>query len=698
MANVEDENKINSDASELTRLETTLNGLINQYNAIQSQLGAVSNDYQTINHENVYVTSVDNNPTVTYLGAYASFAGGASQGNNFTKQQCQKSALNAGYPYFSLQAFDSTTKTAQCTLYSGPPTGSSLTPLCNKASDGYYYGSNKGIYSVYSTSAYSKPAYQGCFTANNQLLGISTTTNVASKTALPTNNVYAYDIGNNIVGNRQPLPIETLKIQPIKVINNNIITGYPDATAKDYWNTPWMSAVVGDILIFTFTFNNVNSTSTCYIYGIAFNSMMVYYNGKLVANQENWFVDETTHQPVYASAEITLKAGIENVFQCECYPASQYGSFRFTAVDATNTSNVLFNTSENLKSQWRCYKAGNITAEQCNNTAIANGFKYFMMMPNSLMQALGGSPSASTNVCYASNDYTSITQNDNGVTKHDNYYYGTTNPAVYKVETKGNKNNLFSAGYVYENNVKKYDKTTLSNSGNYVKVKNAVTSDVLANAGINGVTVETAENCKTLCTSKEGECTGFIFNNNATAGAKNCVLQGVPQVPPSNSVTMAGYDTYYSIPLAGNSESSGCPTSFRFIDSVEWDKYNLSTELMDSHSTCGLVTNTADLMKKLQQIGQEINSIVAVIGNIVQNLDSQSDTVIVKIGLNRESLQEKINKYKGITNQFSQYSSTNNDNIVNDTSIKLSYVNSYYTAYMVIVLLILIAIAVLFFV
>jgi len=173
---------------EIQQLQNTFNSLVNQLNVAQNQLGTATDQYIGLDAaatlQNVKVTSLNSNPTSTYIGDYMQGSGSASGlttvngGQNYTYNTCQTVAASVpNTPNFALQNVNSSGK-ANCaigTAASGSLQQSNKAVRYTRGADGFIYGG------VNTNAIYSAPnaQYVGTFWDMGQITGQRSMSNMA---------------------------------------------------------------------------------------------------------------------------------------------------------------------------------------------------------------------------------------------------------------------------------------------------------------------------------------------------------------------------------------------------------------------------------------------------------------------------------------------------------------------------------------
>jgi hypothetical protein len=801
--------------SDTQNLENNLQGLLQQYYSLQKQLNDIttsSTNTTNINskNKNVFVNSVDDSATSTFLGGYqyqsTNLVNNGSQ--TFSRETCKKSAVNGGYKYFSLEQFDKTTNLSTCAIFNDI-SGDKISSGCTlNKSDNNYYGNNS-TFALYETP---QPPYAGTYTdnpSNHTMTAAPGTFTNSSNISINTNNfsncyqyassIYAkyfglqngnpttgnatcyisndwdsitqygspntptphsyspdeiIDSNNNILGGVNenavyidsinesspnylgcynvddsitlnsstsivpaPLPLgvkQTLISTPITSYNSieNIssLTGFSDDTANVLWNTPNFIinndlTVPGDsVLIFTYTFNNsTTNTIAGIINTVAINYVQVFVNGIYVGFSNSWPTGPVTN------INVTYIPG-DNLIQCNVLTLNPpYEGFVLTSKNA-NTNSLLFNTAS---SGWNCYLPDNAgySVNTCSKYANDNKYSFFGLInsPN-ISSAFGQTTSATqnftssqnTNMCYVGNNLSTFNSkgSNDGLLLIGKDYYGISNTgdgttstaAVYSADTSKEANNklLNNIGYVdKDNNVSNYPDYMIKPSSNYNKVNNLISNG----NDISKLQTNSSEECLTNCNKTTG-CYGAVYENET----KTCNLKTKGINGNINAYYKQGTDTYYNIPTI-QSNSSSCPTNISPIDSVTWSKYTSTGVPMSSTTTCGFSNDTEPIIIQLTDLGKKIMIIVKILVERTKKNQNNNDDTIINIGINHKKINENIEKYNNIITEFQKYDENqpNINNMLNDTTLKLTSYTYNYNFWLIIALILIIIVIILFF-
>lgn len=734
--------QIQNNAIQLKDLETNLAGLIQEYNLYQTQLQtatAQTDTAQTASTSsttdswvggggtytsgNVYVNSVDKNAKSTYINTYTAISTTSppngtkiiNSGNpNYTRQDCQNSALNSGYKYYGLQNYTTTNGVsgASCILSQDVTntftTTSANTGTCSTATNGDTIGlyTSPASYPLYTNA----DGYKGCYK-------ITTTS------------------PNNINGYEAPLPLTMNGMTQIIITSSTYTSNISGFGANNFWHSTTINkdatatciwpnqgvTTANQTVVFSYTYivpSTVTTSISPFMYCNCVNAYKIFINGHFTKISTQW-VDQD--QSYHWSPIGSYSAGQTITVQCECFALVPTGAFLFSMATLagnveTGTPTVLFNTSQpyfyNISpasnALWKMYNftsTTGVTATECKTQATGANSIYSLIKTSLFTNVNGTTTTPEISLCYAdtpANNFGQTQTNTVNYTTVNGDNYGNTGyVSVYNANTN-NDNTSFSllgnAGYVGPNNtIQVYPSSMISKGENYYKVSNLKSNGtVLETIGPLGG-VDTTY-CKDEC-DENNSCWGFTFTTtDATAGKGTCVLQGKNILGDPTAYTLTGTDTYYNEPVIAGGDAS-CPTDMMPIDSVEWNSYTQG-QAMANNTKCpggGDHHHGQDIIviiDRLNELGPQIVELIKKILIIIIFLKSQNDINIQSVGLNRNTINNYLDKYQSLGLEYDKYNDETGDNIMNDTKIKLKSTTYHYniwifSAFILLVLLIL---------
>jgi hypothetical protein len=127
--------------------------------------------------------------------------------------------------------------------------------------------------------------------------------------------------------------------------------------------------------------------------------------------------------------------------------------------------------------------------------------------------------------------------------------------------------------------------------------------------------------------------------------------------------------------------NSACNKQVVNIDSSQWKNYVKKSGYMSPSSTCDLSSAVTTATKQSNEIQVKIVSTAKQIVKILKDLESKSESMNNKTGLNTNMIQANIQKYNDVIvgmNEFTDVRENNITNIVKESDIKVLQENYGY--------------------
>lgn len=560
------------------QLKMKFNNLLSQYKISQEKLIIETNANLAVKPgKNVYVNSVINNPTASYLGSYNDSSSMTTLNNgaqNYNYTNCMTEAVNSNNTYFGLENVDPTTQLSQCNIGSdidAARKGGIATNGCFTGSDGKKYGAfNSNTTAIYSTI---DSAYKGCYKNSSPLNMDKSGIDLERYSSV-------YVLG------------------PIGTSPWTNTTGFPDTTAQWIWysaNAQNGAPVNTDspmTFIYGYNYTGPNYI-TATVNAINDDSGIWYLNSIQVATVAGgWGGPGTTFN-------ITIAPGM-NYLQCSAVNASGPAGLIATV---TYNGQVLFNTNSawkytNLPVSSMIVNGSNYSVETCQQYANNNGYQYFGLQN-------GGN---GTSECVVSNSFQTATEygsSDPTTILSDGYSYGIGNVnSLYQVTTQGaNSDFLGKMGYVDDS----------------LQVKEYPT---------------------------------YMIN-------------------PSSSPDV--------LPTILDSDSS-CPQSVEAIDSIAWGKLD-KIGTMTPFTKCGLKSVIDELQKQVDSIKGQLAITADEMLTIISNLKKNNENINTQLNIDETTMVKNVELYQRISNKFSGYKDSLNNNVnsmLSDSTSLVNYENYHY--------------------
>jgi len=121
--------------------------------------------------------------------------------------------------------------------------------------------------------------------------------------------------------------------------------------------------------------------------------------------------------------------------------------------------------------------------------------------------------------------------------------------------------------------------------------------------------------------------------------------------------------------------NSTCPKNVTPIDSIQWKAYPNSGKSMSPATVCGLASAKEKDKKQLQTIEGQMTTIANQIIQSTYTLQSYNSELLTQMGLDKQSLEANLNKYKQTNDLFSKYQKSyinNTNGLLDDTDIMVN--------------------------
>jgi hypothetical protein len=302
----------------------------------------------------------------------------------------------------------------------------------------------------------------------------------------------------------------------------------------------------------------------------------------------------------------------------------------------------------------------------CKDEAVKGGYGYF---------ALQGTAAGSSK-CFGSNDLS--TAKKYGEAKPcskslDGQTYGNNGVnAIYKMNQLGDASSVGKMGYVdYNSNVTEFPDSMIGLSLTYDKYDNYGTN-ITSIGSLQNATYDTA---LAKCNGKSS-CYGFTLDSSTNVAN----FYGKSIVNPSNRVLKPNTTLYVRNQMLQNLNSA-CNKQVVNIDSSQWKNYVKKSGYMSPSSTCDLSSAVTTATKQSNEIQVKIVSTAKQIVKILKDLESKSESMNNKTGLNTNMIQANIQKYNDVIvgmNEFTDVRENNITNIVKESDIKVLQENYGY--------------------
>jgi hypothetical protein len=661
--------------------------LIDDENCMRDDFMDKYNDYSQINNNilnntqnfintdqtqdiNVYVNSLPNS-TAQFVNLYNGSSNVTSYGDTDI-DSCMKFAQLKGYSQFSLSNSDGTNSVCNVPNDNSNLTSSGIyIPNCKQGTDGKIYGGPLGnaIYENVGTT----PQYVGCYKDMNN-------TNTSQLRAmlsagLGEMNLPVYVAGNYGCG---PWGGNTFPVSEAQWIwytedstsNAPVNSGNP-VTIRGTINVTSTSIVYAEIYALcdnycTISVNNVNTNENLLQSSITDNRQLTCTSEVMTAsaytgNGKTGYIVPLNPGTNYIDVDVVNTGGPAGLCLALIVESSQ-----------PNTENNLLNiTASSNGTQYYCTNGTDWTyltdssnlvtpysqsfsIESCGKYAYENGYQYFGLqnIMNNDLNSLQ---------CFVSNDLSQATQYgswEGSVTNNGTVMGLGPVSAVYNINSPGNYNNIGKAGYINEQNqLLQYPSSMIQygTSNTYTTIQDVdSTGNDITQLNLN------KEECEQQCNQTAG-CYGYVNRSN------NCWLKN------SNVFSYSNLNGPLS-PFPGNElnikdiqiiNDKSCPKEIKNINTVDWGNYNMSSDIMNANTKCGLVKMNEELVKEREQSEIGLNWITNQLSQGLSSLMTNNKAMSQQMDLEHNIIQDNISFYDVVYDKYKKIMKGDYNNVNN---------------------------------
>jgi hypothetical protein len=256
----------------------------------------------------------------------------------------------------------------------------------------------------------------------------------------------------------------------------------------------------------------------------------------------------------------------------------------------------------------------------------------------------------------------------------DKYAYGNAgNNALYGFATQPNNDAIGGVGYVDDKGeLRVYAKNAIGYANTYQKYSNYTS----------GTTITTYKKsdpfaCKTACNADD-KCAGYTIETDQTTKDQTCYTKDATVYPASSKTYKKGTDLYVRDPKLNN--ANGCSKEVVNIDSEMWDGYPRGDQ-MTADDLCNLSVVLDDPYKKRDDVQIQIDDVVTQIKTLFSDLQDQN----ISLTSDMIDLQQKIGadiyQYNEVNEQIRQkeISQTTMNSMLSDSHLSVLQQNYKYT-------------------
>jgi hypothetical protein len=230
--------------------------------------------------------------------------------------------------------------------------------------------------------------------------------------------------------------------------------------------------------------------------------------------------------------------------------------------------------------------------------------------------------------------------------------------AVYNINSPGNYNNIGKAGYINEQNqLLQYPSSMIQygTSNTYTTIQDVdSTGNDITRLNLN------KEECEQQCNQTAG-CYGYVNRSN------NCWLKN------SNVFSYSNLNGPLS-PFPGNElnikdiqiiNDKSCPKEIKNINTVDWGNYNMSSDIMNANTKCGLVKMNEELVKEREQSEIGLNWITNQLSQGLSSLMTNNKVMSQQMDLEHNIIQDNISFYDVVYDKYKKIMKGDYNNVNN---------------------------------
>jgi hypothetical protein len=665
----ETDQNVTNQLAELDALQTKFNTILTQYNGSNSNLmGATDTYVQGTNMQdgekyntNVVVNTVVSNPQSSYVGCYADTESRAMTGTSamsgqyVTLDQCKQSAADGGYKYFGLQDYKAKNQTGWCSV-------------SNSLSQTQKYGPGMldNAAAIWSSGTAGTGANNMTITGDGRIVvqtaegEIKWQSDNAPAECTWGGNVNLGSVVGSYGGNCVGKP-------------KGIDCGNPSSTES--YGT---DGIVGNLN--NYIKNAVNTNISKGITNFSYSALSEYSGDPAFCCAKTVNYSYQCGGFPFKSGEISAGSNID--FNC----SDEITKCKFFLSLQTDGNMCLYRGTpeDNKGSVWCSYTNGK--QQKPNSNWAASKGKYgldYMIMGQILgsEETISSSDGSLLLVMQSSGDlvlYTSDPQpNCTKGQQTDNMYGGGLANAVYEMDRVGNPAYMGAVGYIDDKDRLSIYPGSMFNANkeptyNQVQNVNKWGNDIdIPSDQRNNSTVEL---CKEISNSLGDQCLGFVFDkvNNICYPKNKEMIKGVQTY---ESVS----DVYYKNPTIKNNAS--CTKRVDAVDAVQYAKYQWSGMYMSNNTVCGLQKATQSQNINRDALKIQLANIADEIVNKITYVESLNSQLNNQMGIDKTVLDQTLQKYQKLGEQYTQYKlvdSANINGILSDSDIVVLQENYQY--------------------
>jgi hypothetical protein len=296
------------------------------------------------------------------------------------------------------------------------------------------------------------------------------------------------------------------------------------------------------------------------------------------------------------------------------------------------------------------------SVEECGKYAYDNGFQYF-----GVQNMMNNNPNSAQ--CFISNDLSEATKYGKweGGKTYNGDILGLGNIAsVYSFKSSGNYENMGKVGYINEENQLLEYPSSMIQYG----TSNTYTSFMNINSrgnDIEGSLKLNKQDCEKKCNDNK-DCYGYLTYNSNQCWLKNKnVFSYTNKTGPFDPEN--GYDLYIKDVEILNNDS--CPKNIKKINSLEWDNYNKSKEIMNMDTTCRLDRINRELIEEKNQKETLLNWITSQLSKGLSSFMTTNKTMTQQMETEHDVMKNNLSLYDNLNNKYEKMKSADTSNLNN---------------------------------
>ena len=231
--------------------------------------------------------------------------------------------------------------------------------------------------------------------------------------------------------------------------------------------------------------------------------------------------------------------------------------------------------------------------------------------------------------------------------------------AVYNINSSGNYNNIGKVGYINEQN------QLLEYPSSMIQPGTGTTYTTLNNIDSPGNNINTLnlnnEECEQQCNQTTG-CYGYTYISPNTCNLKNSNVFSYSNL---NGPLAPSTGTNLNIRGIQITNDNSCPKNIKNINTLEWEKYNMSPDQMTSTTTCGLEKINQQLVEEREQSEIGLNSIISQISKGLSSLMTSNKEMTQQIDLEHNIIKNNISLYDVLYDKYNKIMKGDYNNVNN---------------------------------